>query len=159
MAVGRFQVMAVLQAARAHVLGLDLATAKSWGLNRAIFYAAAKRGFKGVKHKKRARSEILEKPLADTPEVFHLGSEIAFKAPTKEGRMLFTIGGKVQTEEAFRQQIERRFEKTFQQAWAEALSYIKTFDKVILLSQTKFFNNVYKPRRDELAGKWTALSK
>ena len=37
--------MATLQAARAYVLGMDLASAKSWGLNRAIFYAAAKRGF------------------------------------------------------------------------------------------------------------------
>ena len=44
--VGRFQVMATLQAARAKILGLPLASAKSWGLNRAIYYAAAKRGFK-----------------------------------------------------------------------------------------------------------------
>lgn len=47
MAVGRFQVMATLQAARAYVLGMRVASAKSFGLNRAIFYAAAKRGFKG----------------------------------------------------------------------------------------------------------------
>ena len=47
MAVGRFQVMTLLQAARAHVLGLPLESAYSWGLNRAIFIAAAKRGFKG----------------------------------------------------------------------------------------------------------------
>ncbi len=46
--VGRFQVMAILQAARARTFGLPLATAQSWGLNRAIFYAAAKRGFKGA---------------------------------------------------------------------------------------------------------------
>jgi len=39
--------MALLQAARAHVLGLPLESAYSWGLNKAIFYAAAKRGFKG----------------------------------------------------------------------------------------------------------------
>jgi hypothetical protein len=44
--VGRFQVMAILQAARAKVLGYSLNEAKSFGLNRAIFYAAAKRGFK-----------------------------------------------------------------------------------------------------------------
>ncbi|OYV02567.1 hypothetical protein CGW93_04880, partial [candidate division bacterium WOR-3 4484_18] len=44
--IGRFQVMAVLQAARAHLLGLPIESAKSFGLNRAIFYAAAKRGFK-----------------------------------------------------------------------------------------------------------------
>jgi hypothetical protein len=43
--VGRFQVMALLQAARAKVLGYPLDEAQSFGLNRAIFYAAAKRGF------------------------------------------------------------------------------------------------------------------
>ncbi len=46
MKVGRFQVMAILQAARARELGFSETRAKSWGLNRAIFYAAAKRGFK-----------------------------------------------------------------------------------------------------------------
>ncbi len=51
MAVGRFQVMALLQAARAFVLGLPIESAKSFGLNRAIFYAAAKRGFKVVSKK------------------------------------------------------------------------------------------------------------
>jgi len=45
MAAGRFQVMATLQAARAFLLGLILELAKSWGLNRVIFCAAAKRGF------------------------------------------------------------------------------------------------------------------
>jgi hypothetical protein len=39
--VGRFQVMATLQAARAKTLGLPMGSAKSWGLNRAIYYAAA----------------------------------------------------------------------------------------------------------------------
>lgn len=47
MGVGRFQVMATLQAARAFVLGMAIDSARSFGLNRAIFYAAAKRGFKG----------------------------------------------------------------------------------------------------------------
>jgi len=44
MSVGRFQVIATLQAARAFVLGFPIESAKSWGLNRAIFYAAAKKG-------------------------------------------------------------------------------------------------------------------
>jgi hypothetical protein len=42
--VGRFQVMALLQAVRAKALGYPLDEAESFGLNRAIFYAAAKRG-------------------------------------------------------------------------------------------------------------------
>jgi hypothetical protein len=39
--------MAILQACRAEVLGLDHDSALSWGPNRAIFYAAAKRGLRG----------------------------------------------------------------------------------------------------------------
>ena len=40
--VGRFQVMGLLQAARYYLLTGDLQKAKSFGLNRAIFYAWAK---------------------------------------------------------------------------------------------------------------------
>ncbi len=43
MAVGRFQVMATLQAARAFVLGMPLGSAKSFGLNRAILRRGQKR--------------------------------------------------------------------------------------------------------------------
>jgi hypothetical protein len=42
--VGRFQVMALLQAARAKALGYLLGEAESFGLTRAIFYAAVKKG-------------------------------------------------------------------------------------------------------------------
>jgi hypothetical protein len=159
MVVGRFQVMAVLQAARAHILGLELDSAKSWGLNRAIFYAAAKRGFKGTKPIKRNRSEIKDKPVHETPEAYHLGSEVAFKAPQDEGPLYFTIGGKVQTKEEFHRQIKSRFGPAFDQAWQEAVDYVKSFEESTLLSQTGFFNTVYKPRRDELATKWSALEK
>ena len=155
MAVGRFQVMAILQAARAHHLGLDLNSAKSWGLNRAIFYAAAKRGFKGAKPVKRSRKEVKEKPVHETPEAYHLGSEVAFKAPLEDGPLYFIIGGKVQTKEDFHQQIETRFGAIWDQAWKEALEYVESFEESTLLSQTAFFNSVYKPRRDEFAAKWS----
>jgi hypothetical protein len=157
MAVGRFQVMAVLQAARAHILGLEIPSAKSWGLNRAIFYAAAKRGFKGQKPVKRTRGEVKEEPITETPEAYHLGSEVAFKAPPDDGPLYFTIGEKIQTEEEFNRQIEGRFGTAFNQAWQEALEYVGTFEEETLLSQTKFFDSVYKPRRDELATKWSNL--
>jgi len=158
MAVGRFQVMAVLQAARAYVLGLEIPSAKSWGLNRAIFYAAAKRGFKKQKPMKRTRSEIKEEPITETSEAYHLGSEVAYKAPHTPGRLYFTIGGEIQTEEEFTRQIASRFGKEYEQAWKEAIAYIKTFDEQTLLSQSGFFNSVYKPKRDELASKWTQLA-
>jgi len=157
MTIGRFQVMAILQAARAYKLGLELHSAKSWGLNRAIFYAAAKRGFKGQKPAKRSRSAIKEHPITETPEAYHLGSEMAFKAPQEDGLLYFTIGEQVQTEAEFTRQIESRFQGSFDQAWDEALDYIRTFDESTLLSQSGFFNSVYKPKRDELATKWSKI--
>ncbi len=158
MVVGRFQVMAVLQAARAMALGLSKPSAKSWGLNRAIFYAAAKRGFRGAPSKRRSRGDVLKSPVMETKEEFFLGSEMAFKAKSGPGGPFFIIGDKVQTEEEFTRQIEARFGKAFEKAWVEALEYVKKFEKAVLLSQTAFYNEVYKPRRDELAANWTSLS-
>jgi hypothetical protein len=159
MVVGRFQVMAVLQAARALVLGLPEPAAKSWGLNRAIFYAAAKRGFKGASAvappKPRTWTEVQAKPVAETREVFHLGDEMAYKAQATTAAAYFTIGGQVQTEQDFQRQIASRFGATFAQAWKQALALIGQFDREVLLSQRAFFERVYRPNRDTLATQWT----
>jgi dsDNA-specific endonuclease/ATPase MutS2 len=154
MAVGRFQAMATLQAARAHELGLPLDSALSWGLNRAIFYAAAKRGFKG---QKKGIVGAVGKTRRKEPGVYFLGDEMAYKVE-KNRKLYFTIGGKVQTREDFEKQIESRFQGHFKEAWEEALKIVRQFDKQTLLSGTEFFNAVYRPRRDELADKWTELS-
>jgi len=152
--------MATLQAARAYVLGLPLERAKSWGLNRAIFYAAAKRGFIGAKekaHPKRGPDEIARRPTEERPDAYFLGDEMAYKV--KEGRRTnFTIGGEAQTEGDFARQIESRFDKKYEDAWKEALDIIGQFDRETLLSQRAFYEQVYRPRRDELASKWTELA-
>ncbi len=151
--------MAVLQAARAYVLGMPLYLAKSWGLNRAIFYAAAKRGFKKVRLPRRpARTiaELREKPILKAKHVQFLGDEAAFITEVG-GKMYFTIGGKPQTEEDFRRQIESRFAPIFDKIWKEALEIVREFAPEILLSQRGFFNEVYKPLRDELAEKWSKM--
>ena len=153
--VGRFQVMATLQAARALILGLPEPLAKSWGLNRAIFYAAAKRGFKAKPPTERPLAEAKAKPVTETPNTFYLGSEMAFKTQGKDGKAYFAIGGQVQTEMDFGKQIESRFSGKFDQAWNEAVELVKRFDREVLLSQQDFFELVYKPNRDELAAKWT----
>lgn len=140
--------MALLQAARAHILGLPLESAYSWGLNRAIFIAAAKKGFKG--------GGGATSGGAKEKGAYHLGDDKAYKQE-KDGVMLFTIGGDVQTKEAFDRQIKSRFGKTFSAAWKESLAYVRTFDKETLLTTSDFFNKVYKPRRDELAEKWTRV--
>jgi len=152
--------MATLQAARAYVLGLPLERAKSWGLNRAIFYAAAKRGFIGAKekaHPKRGPDEIARRPIEEKPDAYYLGDEMAYKV--KEGRRTyFTIGGEAQTEGDFARQIESRFDKKYEDTWKEALDIIGQFDRETLLSQRAFYEQVYRPRRDELASKWTELA-
>jgi hypothetical protein len=153
--VGRFQVMATLQAARAFILGLPESRAKSWGLNRAIFYAAAKRGFKAKPLAERPLAEIQKKPITETPDTFLLGDEMAYKAKEENGSAYFTIGGKMQTEKDFQRQVESRFSGKFDRAWEEAVGLIKQFDREVLLSQNDFYRLVYKPKRDELAEKWT----
>lgn len=140
--------MATLQAARAHALGLPLASAKSWGLNRAIYYAAAKRGFKGGKGPAKPKTH------ARTFGEFFLGDDKAYKVKAG-GRILFTIGGDIQRPEDFARQVEQRFAGTFAQAWAEALRIIQAHPKAVLESQQQFYMQVYRPRRDVLAAKWT----
>ncbi len=155
MVVKRFQVMALLQAARAYVLGLSLESAYSWGLNRAIFIAAAKRGFKGGSGGgKGTRMGTKTSKAAGT---YYLGDDMAFK-DVKGGVLRFTIGGEVQTKEDFDRQVKSRFGEAFRPAWKEALAYVKGFDREVLLSSNRFFGEVYRPRRDELAEKWTEAS-
>jgi hypothetical protein len=154
-AVGRFQVMATLQAARAHTLGLSMDEAKSWGLSRAIFYAAAKRGFHRTKemadgHKQPAhRSEH----HADE-ETFTLGGEDAYILRDKSDGLRFRFGDEEQTAQDFQRQIITRF-PDWDTAWAEAQRIIKEADEADLNSQHRFYEKVYKPRRDELAKRWS----
>ena len=140
--------MATLQAARAVVLGLSVASAKSWGLNRAIYYAAAKRGFKGEPGRTPKAPEGARKVSE-----FLLGDDKAFAVRTG-GKTLFTIGGEIQKPKDFRRQIEQRFGPTFRQAWDEALRIVKAHSKAVLESQQAFYMQVYRPRRDVLASKW-----
>lgn len=82
---------------------------------------------------------------------------MAFKTE-KDGVLLFTIGGEVQTEEAFDRQVKSRFGRHYARAWKEALAYVRKFDKEVLLSGEEFFRNVYRPVRDEWSEKWSEAS-
>ena len=145
--------MSLLQAARAYTLGLPLESAHSWGLNRAIFIAAAKRGFKGGS----GGGGSATKGLSKSSDTYFLGNDMAFKTE-KDGVLLFTIGGEVQTEESFDRQVKARFGRNYPKAWKEALGYVKKFDKEVLLSSEEFFRNVYRPVRDEWAEKYSEVS-
>lgn len=152
MAVGRFQIMSLLQAARAYALGMPLESAYSWGLNRAIFIAAAKRGFNGGS----GGGEGAGTGRQDD-RTYSLGDDMAYKVE-KDGKLLFTIGGKVQTTEEFDKRVQARFGKRFPAAWKEALAYVKSFDRGTLLSREGFFAEVYRPVRDEWSDRYSAAS-
>jgi len=152
--------MATLQAARAAKLGLPEDSAYSWGLNRAIFYAAAKRGFiggtgsSGGKHTQQKQgSRQSEKGE------FHLGSEKAFidEESSKANTPIFAIGDSVQTPKDFERQVIARFggRENFEKAWKEAMTIIGKYDRETLESQQEFYERVYKPRRDSLSNEWT----
>src|SRR4051812_27586047 len=103
--VRRFQIMALLQAARARKLGLKLDEAKSWGLTRAIFYAAARHGFRAHKSKYLSpggEAEHEEKKRLQPDHFYVLGGERANLAPPaskkspSQGVLRFEMGGKVQ---------------------------------------------------------------
>ena len=55
----------------------------------------------------------------------------------------------------FKKQIEDRLGKKFKKAWAEALKICKQAGEGTLMSQHYFYESVYKPRRDDLAEKWS----
>ena len=69
--------MATLQAGRAKAVGLTTDEAKSFGLNRAIFYAAAKRGFKGGSTKKQGKKVSIKfSPLHREEKTLDLESDL-----------------------------------------------------------------------------------
>lgn len=139
--------MALLQAARYYVLTGDLEKAYSFGLNRAIFYAWAKR--RGVpvaaSREKIARGVEVEKDSSGRTLVY-VGDEAAYLSE----RGWFTMGGQDQTPELFEREVKSRVEKVmpFEEAWRIAVEYVKSFDKRTLLSQADFYEKVYLPVRD-----------
>lgn len=153
--------MATLQAARASILGLPKDSAYSWGLNRAIFYAAAKRGFKGGAGASKGRASAKDETTTKERRLgeYLLGSEKAFidRNTSSKDRPIFSIGDKTQTRKDFEKQIVSRFgtQANFEKAWEEALKIVQDYEWDTLISQEEFYESVYKPRRDELSEQWT----
>ena len=122
--VGRFQVMALLQAARAKVLGYPLEEAQSFGLNRAIFYAAAKRGFKGgtsAKHpgEQHTFKGTSGKSAAKIVQEDVLGNELAYYVEM-DGKKRYVMGNEILEPEDFKREVEQRFGQAFPKAWEQA---------------------------------------
>ena len=150
--------MATLQAARAKALGFSDEEAKSFGLNRAIFYAAAKRGFKGGSTKRPGKKMSVKiTPITrqeKTLDMESVGDEQAYAVHIK-GKRYFVMGDDVLDEKDFQQQIQRPFGETFDVAWRQALDLVEHTDREVLESQKKFYEEVYKPHRDALAKRWS----
>ena len=161
--VGRFQVMALLQAARAKALGYPLDEAESFGLNRAIFYAAAKRGFKGGASSKHPGDQhtFREDPgesMNKTIQQDALGDETAYYVEM-DVKKRYVMGDEILGPDDFNKQVAERFGHAFPQAWVQALQIAEQTDRATLESRRHFYEEVYKPRRDQLAKAWSTLSK
>jgi hypothetical protein len=144
--IGRFQVMGLLQAARYYLLTGDLERAKSFGLNRAIFYAWAKRHARGVASKRGTSKAAKGSAEGEKERAVQVGDEVAFVSE----RGWFEIGGEEQRPEDYDRQIAQHVEGVvpYKRAWQAALEYLKSFDREALLDQQRFFKEVYEPVRD-----------
>lgn len=149
--IGRFQVMALLQAARYYLLMKDFEKALSFGLNRAIFYAWAKRTLKTrasrIKRQKTVQETLEEDKKISEEKTFFLGNEGAYLSENG----WFKIGDQEQRPSDFEREVIDKIADVmpFEEAWKIAVDYLKRFDKETLLDQRKFFEEVYKPVRDK----------
>ena len=144
--LGRFQVMGLLQAARYYLIKGDVERAKSFGLNRAIFYAWAKRYARDRLTGGRRARAAAKTHIGDL-RVEQIGNETAYLSP----RGWFMIGGSEQSAKDYDQQIAKRIEAAavpYEDAWAAAIRYLKSFPRDVLVDQQRFYKEAYKPVRD-----------
>ncbi len=149
----------MLQAARYYLLTGDLEKAKSWGLNRAIFYAWAKHYGPSVQPYRRAwrtdkrLREIAEKPEKQEtrrnkcPEGF---SEVLGECVQINRNGFFEIGGQTQLPRDFDREIAGKVSKVidWEMAWKAALDYVRSFPEWVLRDPNRFYQFVYLPVRD-----------
>ncbi len=151
--VGRFPVMALLQAARYYLLTGDLEKAKSFGLNRAIFYAWAKYYGPARSAARRLRYQP-PRGSGGRPEGGEPGEKLVevLGEKVKVGpRGWYSMGGVEQTPEDFERNVARKFEEAgvpFEEAWRAALDYVASFPERVLKDPQRFFKEVYEPVRD-----------
>ncbi|RLG84005.1 MAG: hypothetical protein DRO40_02715 [Thermoprotei archaeon] len=145
---GRFPVMALLQAARYYLLNKDMDKAKSFGLNRAIFYAWAK--YYGPSRRPlAARRPVYGRKLVGS-ETIKWTETLGEKVQVSD-RGYYVMGGTEQRPEDFKRQVARRFEEAgikFEEAWKAALDYVSKFPKTVLKNPQEFYKIIYEPVRD-----------
>lgn len=143
--IGRFQVMGILQAARYFVLYGDLEKAKSFGLNRAIFYAWAK--YYGKSYTPKYGLHLPKEVKESGKELKNVAGEQVYI--DKESG-LFIIGDRPQTPEEYDREIVNKINGIipYEKAWDSAVKYVSSFSKNVLENQRQFYEKVYLPVRD-----------
>ncbi len=147
MKINRFPKMAALQKFRALKLGYEEPLAEAIGIAEATKYAI----FKNISHKKRVLQEKEEvfKRYEGKKELDEKTFEI-FKLQALEG--LPYVGGKIYTSDDYKKAVFLRFGEEIGkkiEKWAKNI--IKNCDERVLKSENKFFNECWKPHRDELS--------
>lgn len=144
--IGRFQVMGLLQAARYYLLTGDQERAKSFGLNRAVFYAWAKHHGGGYFPRRPgyySSSVVISDREKKLVEVF---GEEAFVS----SRGFFVMGEREQLPEDYDKSIVEKINQVvpYEVAWEAALKYLSKFPESVLRDPGNFFEKVYEPVRD-----------
>ena len=153
--VGRFQVMALLQAARYYLLTGDLERAKSWGLNRAIFYAWAK--YYGPHSQPYRRAWRIDRLVREAQRAQREGrrcpegfERVLGECVQRGPRGFYAIGGEEQSPRDFDREVvwKLRGLLDWDQVWKAALDYVGSFPREVLEDPQRFFKYVYEPVRD-----------
>jgi hypothetical protein len=143
--------MALLQAARYYLLTGDIEKAKSFGLNRAIFYVYLKYYGRGV----RGSRDRVSKSREDRNRLENIEALIVEDGVEVSPNGLFMIGGKEQTPEDYDKNVVRKVETIlpYEIVWNAALKYVSKFPKHILIDPQKFYEYVYEAVRDSFVKK------
>ncbi len=152
---GRFPVMALLQAARYYTLYGDIDKAKSFGLNRAIFYAWAKY-YGPQKRTALYRTSTPRRIYGKRVSGLVKWVEVAGEKVQASENGYYVMGGIEQRPEDYDRYVARKFEEAgirYDEAWEKALEYIRRFPKTILIDPQKFYKEVYEPVRDKFIEK------
>lgn len=150
----RFQTMAILQYARFKKLGYSTNEAMSLGYTFALFYAIMKnrRWYCGKKKESNknhpiTKSEVQSQEEKKTINIFGLNLEYV----EVNGERFFKMAGKICDLNQWKNGVVLKINDVdlYNKALDKAMEIVNSTDEVILKSNNKFFNKVYKPIRDE----------
>ncbi|BCD61798.1 hypothetical protein NitYY0826_C0661 [Nitratiruptor sp. YY08-26] len=146
MFINRFPKMAALQKFRAIALGFNEKIAEAIGIAEATKYAI----FKNLSYRKRREKEreYVTKKLKKAPENLDEETFALFKLQALNGFPF--VGEKTYTSEDYNRAVFMKFgEEAGKKIEEWAKNIIDSCDKALLENEQKFFNECWKPHRDE----------